>query len=126
MRISIFTLSFTLAAGHFGLGQEPPDTNYDESKVPKCELPDPLVCFDGRPVADAKMWQEVRRPEILSAFATHIYGRVPPLTTRVRFEVTRCEPRALEGIATRKEVRIRLFEPADAPWIADRHLPAVG
>ncbi len=117
MRISIFALLFTLTVCHFGLGQEPPDTNYDESKVPKYELPNPLVCFDGRPVADAKMWREVRRPEILSAFATHMYGRVPPLTTQLRFEVTRCEPRALDGIATRKEVRIRLFESADAPWI---------
>ena len=68
-------------------------------------------------MAGAKMWREVRRLEIPSAFATHMFGRVPPLTTQLRFEVTRSEPRALDGIATRKEVRIRLFESADASWI---------
>ena len=26
-------------------GQEPPDTNYDEAKVSKYELPYPLACF---------------------------------------------------------------------------------
>jgi hypothetical protein len=31
--------------------------------------------------------------------------------------VTAVESRALEGLATRKEVRIRLFESEDAPWI---------
>ncbi len=50
-----------------GLAQEPPDTNYDESKVPPYELPDPLVCFDGRKVADTAMWRGTRRPEILDA-----------------------------------------------------------
>ncbi len=50
-------------------GGEPPDTNYDESKVPPYTLPDPLVCFDGRTVADAAMWRATRRTEILDAFA---------------------------------------------------------
>ncbi len=117
MRILNSTLLLALTIASVGLGQEPPDTNYDESKVPKYELPNPLVCFDGRPVTDGKMWRDVRRPEIVNAFATQMYGRVPEMTTHLRFEVTSTEPRALEGLATRKEIRIRLFEPADAPWI---------
>jgi hypothetical protein len=58
-------------------GQEPPDTNYDESKVAAYTLPDPLLCADGRVVTDARMWQQVRRPEILSAFSTAMYGVTP-------------------------------------------------
>jgi len=106
-----------LAALSAGLGQEPPDTNYDESKVPAYDLPDPLTCFDGRPVRDEKMWRETRRPEILRAFETHVYGRTPPVATRLRLETTRVEPEALGGLATRKEIRIVLFEEAEAPWI---------
>ena len=117
MRCAAFSAGIVLMILASGLCQEPPDTNYDEAKVPKYELPDPLVCFDGRAVTDARMWREVRRPEILDAFAEHVYGCVPPLTTQLRFEVTSVEPQALEGLATRKEVRIHLFEPEDAPWI---------
>ena len=109
--------SLVLAIASVALGQEPPDTNYDESKVPEYDLPDPLVCFDGRRVRDARTWRESRRPEILRAFATSIYGRTPQVATRLRFETTATEPNALGGLATRKEVRIRLFEAADAPWI---------
>ena len=100
-----------------GYGQEPADTNYDESKVPRYVLPDPLVCFDGRKVTDAAMWRDVRRPEIVRAFAEHIYGRTPEVKTSLNFEVTASEGNALDGLAVRKEVRIRLFDAADAPWI---------
>jgi hypothetical protein len=106
-----------LGATVLALAGEPPDTNYDESKVPPYELPDPLVCFDGRPVADARMWREVRRPEILRAFATNVYGRTPELPVRLRFEVTDNEPQALDGLATRRQVRIHLFTETNAPWI---------
>ena len=48
---------------------------YDESKVPKYTLPDPLVMADGKKVTDAKTWKEKRRPELLRLFETHVYGR---------------------------------------------------
>jgi hypothetical protein len=96
---------------------EPEDTNYDESKVPAYTLPDPLVCFDGRRVVNTNIWREVRRPEILEAFATNIYGRTPRIPTRLGFEKTESDTEALGRLATRKQVSIRLFEDADAPWI---------
>jgi hypothetical protein len=97
--------------------QEPPDTNYDESKVVPYTLPDPLVTFGGQPVTDTATWRNVRRPEILSAFAEQVYGVVPDLKTSLAFDVRTVDPRSLNGLATRKEVRIRLFESADAPFI---------
>lgn len=106
-----------LGAVVLALAGEPPDTNYDEAKVPPYELPDPLVCFDGRPVTDERMWREVRRPEILRAFATNVYGRTPDVPVNLRFERTDNEPRALEGLATRRQVRIHLFPETNAPWI---------
>ena len=110
-------LLWFLAFPHSSPGQEPPDTNYDESKVPEYELPDPLICFDGRPVSDAAMWRETRRPEILRAFAQHVYGRTPEIKTQLRFESIGTDAMVFNGLATRKQIRIRLLEADDAPWI---------
>ena len=46
----------------------PSEANYDETKVPLYSLPDPLTLASGEPVADAAVWTEVRRPEILQLF----------------------------------------------------------
>lgn len=52
--------------------------NYDEARAgPFSLLPDPLASPDGTPVRDAKTWWDVRRPQILEAFAREIHGRVP-------------------------------------------------
>ncbi len=45
-----WTIALLVTSVSSAAAQEPPDTNYDESKVPKYELPDPLICFDGRKV----------------------------------------------------------------------------
>jgi len=63
------------------------------------------------------MWREARRAEILSAFATNVYGHTPAVPTRLQFETTDTDPHALGGIALRKEVTIRLFPETNAPWI---------
>ena len=103
-----------LAALH---AAEPPDTNYDEAKIPPYTLPDPLVCLDGQRVMDVRLWRAKRRPEILSAFVENVYGRAPKLKTEPRYEVTDTDTRALDGLATRKQVTIGLFSEADAPRI---------
>lgn len=96
---------------------EPPDTNYDEAKVPSYELPNPLVCDDGRTVSDGRMWRQTRRPEILRAFAQHVYGSTPEIKTSLRAEALAPDADVFEGLATRRQVRIRLLEAEDAPWI---------
>ena len=45
-----------------------PAANYDEAKVPRYELPDPLTMQDGAPVKSPKDWMEKRRPEVLELF----------------------------------------------------------
>jgi len=42
--------------------------NYDEALVGNYTLPDPLVLANGKPVRDAKTWNEKRRPEIVHLF----------------------------------------------------------
>ncbi len=81
--------------------------NYDEAKVPHYELPDPLIFEDGSPVADANAWP-ARRAEILALFEQHIYGRVPVYGAAMSVGVTSVAEGVLGGLATRKEVTLRL------------------
>ena len=93
-----------------------PDVNYDESRVGDLPLPDPLVAW-GTNIQDGPTWSERRRPEILELFRSQVYGRTPGASgapgppPEMRFEAGPAEP-ALDGRATRREVRI-LF--ADGP-----------
>ena len=62
--------------------------NTDESKAnPYPNLPDPLTLNNGKKVKSAKVWWGKRRPEIVEFFDREIYGRVPPNTPRVNWEV---------------------------------------
>ena len=62
--------------------------NYDESKAnPYPTLPDPLVMKNGKKVTSAKMWTNQRRPEIVEDFDREVYGRVPKVTPKVKWEV---------------------------------------
>jgi hypothetical protein len=81
------------------------DIIYDEARVPAYTLPDPLVLSDGRPVDDARLWNQQRRPELLELFARNVYGRTPPDKPYIRFEQRLVDVCALGGAATRVELR---------------------
>jgi len=69
--------------------QAPNAANYDETKAnPYPKLPDPLVLKNGKKVTTAKTWWKERRPQIVEDFDREIYGRVPPTTPAVKWEVT--------------------------------------
>jgi hypothetical protein len=69
--------------------QAPNYANYDESTAnPYPNLPDPLVLKNQKKVKTAKMWWNQRRPEIAEDFDREIYGRVPKVTPKVKWEVT--------------------------------------
>jgi len=61
----------------FSLAQQPAPANYDEAKVPKFELTNPLKTTDGRTVDTPKLWNEVRRPELLKLFEEQMFGKAP-------------------------------------------------
>lgn len=83
-----------------------PEINYDESKVPGFTLPDPLRMSDGTLVPDAKTWTRKRRPEVLALFESHVYGRSPTAPGKLEFEILSSDAQALDGFATRKQIRI--------------------
>lgn len=103
--------------------------NYREEDVPEYVLPDPLQMVDGTKVDSVEAWQSKRRPEILELFREHVYGRAPVGRPEgMTFDVFDFEANAMDGAATRKQVRINftgkedglsmelvLFIPNDAP-----------
>ena len=91
------------------------ETNYDEAKVPKYNLPDPLVCLDKTKVSDTKTWVEKRRPEILELFEKYVYGKAPGRPEIMTFEVTSFDKKALGGLATRKEVSVYFTDDKKGP-----------
>ena len=102
--VTLLTMSFSCLSP--AVGQEKFEPNYDEAKVPKYELPDPLLLEDGRRVTDAGTWVSKRRPEILELFTTQVYGRSPAPRKDMHFEVTDVDKNALGGKAVRKQVTV--------------------
>jgi hypothetical protein len=90
-------------------------SNYDESKVPAYTLPDPLVMADGTRVTDPETWRSKRRPEILRAYQTEIYGRIPSNTPKVSWEVIDTDPAAKGNTAIMRRAVGRIGSAADAP-----------
>lgn len=89
---------------------------YDESKVPRFSLPDPLIMLNGEKVTDTKTWKEKRRPEILKLFETYVYGRtVVGRPREMTWEVTLTDPNAMDGKAINKSVTIYFTGKKDGP-----------
>jgi hypothetical protein len=67
-----------LRPGASSSGNGPNPVNYDESKANIYpNLPDPLVLNNGKRVTTAKVWWNVRRPQLVELFDREILGRVP-------------------------------------------------
>lgn len=81
------------------------DVNYDESKIPPYILPDVLSCEDGEKVTSIKQWEQKRRPEILSMFASQMYGRTPGEKIKVDYEILTENAQDMNGLATSKQVK---------------------
>jgi len=90
--------------------------NYDESLVPEFELPDVLTSEDGRSVDSAQKWIDVRRPEILRLFQTHVFGRLPNLDVTLRIR-SHERSTVLEGLAIREQQTIYLRDDDAGPSI---------
>ena len=94
---------------------QPEGANYDEAKVPRYKLPDPLLLANGRPVADAGVWYAERRPQILALFEDYVYGWAPEPPNEMGFEIISIDKQALGGRAVRKQIAIRFSSDKDGP-----------
>jgi hypothetical protein len=84
----------------------PREINYDESKVPQYELPDPLICEDGTKVTMAEEWESQRRSELLAIFNDQVYGYCPDESAPIIAEIVEENSNALNGTATRRQIKI--------------------
>lgn len=82
--------------------------NYDESKVISYPIPSPLDRPDGSRVKTPSEWVLERRPAILKMFKDEMYGEIPPRPDITEYETLSVKENALDGTATRKEIRIHL------------------
>ncbi|MCE7071661.1 prolyl oligopeptidase family serine peptidase [Dyadobacter sp. CY327] len=83
--------------------------NYDEAKVPAYTLPEVLKTAAGKEVTSKKMWEEVRRPEILRLFEDNIYGQMPKDYDSIRYTLKNEDKAAMNGKARLKEVIVQVF-----------------
>ena len=74
---------------------------YDEDKVPGYTLPDLLAG-----IRSVKEWENKRRPELVKLFEEEMYGSVPGKPEGLHFRIRDNDPSALDGLATRRQVRI--------------------
>ena len=98
--------------------QFPPGTNMDGSKVPPYVLPDPLLMSNGKTAKDTNEWNTVQRPYIYQLFEENVYGRYPTEHVAIHFKIRESSNNALNGTATRKQVRIYLH-PTDTTVFTD-------
>lgn len=78
--------------------------NYDESKVPKFVVPDPLVTFSQKKVKNVKDWEKKRRPELLKIFTQNMFGEIPGDLKITSVEILEQSENAYNGKARRKQV----------------------
>ena len=89
-----------LRRGADGRNADAPNAaNYDEAKAnPFPDLPDPLVLKNGLKVKTAAQWWKQRRPEIVEEFDREIYGRMPKVTPKVKWEVSSTAKERMGGV----------------------------
>ena len=90
--------------------------HYDESKVPSYTLPDPLITEAGKVVKNKKQWERVRRPELLALFEKEMFGKMPGRPEGLHFKVLNEDYKAINGLATRKEVAV-YFDAAETSYM---------
>ena len=76
------------------------------------KLPDVLLSTNGTRITQPEAWRTARRAQVLELFRDHVYGRMPVgKPESLKFEVTESATNAMEGKATRKQVRIGYHGP---------------
>ena len=87
-------------------------------------LPDLLTSRDGKKISTARMWEKVRRPELLSIFETEMYGKVPGRPEGLHFARICPDSLVYGGAAVRSRIRIWLDASEQHHFDMLVHLPS--
>lgn len=87
-----------------------------EEFVPDYVLPELLRTARGQRIDSAAAWETERRPALLEAFRSHVYGRTPERPVELVEVRSETEAHALGGAAVRRQTRVELR-------VGDRSLP---
>lgn len=88
----------SIRQGADGFNRDAPNAaNRDEARVGTYSLPPLLVDSAGRPVTGSGGWHR-RRREIVEAFDSQVYGRVPATAPAIRWDFTAQETRQVGGM----------------------------
>ncbi|MBQ3333127.1 MAG: hypothetical protein IJG83_06855, partial [Thermoguttaceae bacterium] len=115
--LSAALLTAILAALPFpaASAQDPPGTNYDESRVGTFELPDPFLCRDGTKVTTPEEWKQKRRGELLTLFQRDMYGVMPTADCARLASKFLDEKTVFDGKAVQRQVVLYLNAPEKTP-----------
>jgi hypothetical protein len=72
------------------------------------EIPQLFICNDGNKVKSIYGWENKRRPELLSLFEEHMYGKTPDNIDSVTFKIV-SQKSILDGMATLKQIELIIF-----------------
>lgn len=81
--------------------------NFDNSKVPAYNLPDPLIFNDGIKVKTKEEWEK-RRNEIYKTFENEVYGISPRWKGKLTASEISSDPHALNDLGFRSEIKLKL------------------
>lgn len=90
--------------------------NYDTDRIAPYTLEDPLCFADGSPVKTPADWLK-RRQEILSIFASEMYGQEPPAPEQLVIDTAEEKVGALAGFAVRTQYKMYFNADRTGPCI---------
>jgi hypothetical protein len=93
-------------------------SNLEELKVPPYTLPDVLKMPNGKEVKNKDEWNKIQRPSIYHLYEENQFGRYPTKKIAIRYRLLETDNHALDGTATRKQVRLYLH-PTDTAVYTD-------
>jgi hypothetical protein len=79
--------------------------NFEESRVPNYELPDPLVLEDGQTIRNKREWTTKGRPALLQLFRENVYGVRPDTKYQIEYEEIGRRENAFGLGATGRQIR---------------------